>query len=77
MLVVDDDPAVLDLLGITLGKEGYRVILAGSGEEALAHARAERPQVITLDILMPRMDGWAVLVALKADPELRDIPSWW
>ena len=74
VLVVDDDPAVLDLLGITLGKEGYRVILAGSGEEALAHARAERPRVITLDILMPRMDGWAVLVALKADPELRDIP---
>jgi len=74
VLVVDDDPAVLDLLGITLGKEGYRVILAGSGEEALAQARAERPQVITLDILMPHMDGWAVLVALKADPELRDIP---
>ena len=74
VLVVDDDPAVLDLLGIALGKEGYRVILAGSGEEALAQARAERPQVITLDILMPRMDGWAVLVALKADPELRDIP---
>lgn len=74
VLVVDDDPAVLDLLGIMLGKEGYRVIFAESGEEALAHARAEHPQVITLDIMMPHMDGWAVLVALKADPELRDIP---
>jgi adenylate cyclase len=74
ILVVDDDPAVLDLLSITLGKEGYRVIHARSGEEAIAQARAHRPQAITLDVIMPRMDGWSVLVALKADPELRDIP---
>jgi signal transduction histidine kinase/CheY-like chemotaxis protein len=74
VLVVDDDPAVLDLLGITLGKEGYRVVHARTGEEALALARAHHPHAITLDILMPRMDGWAVLVALKADPVLRDIP---
>jgi len=74
ILVVDDDPAVLDLLSITLGKEGYRVIHARSGEEAIAQARAHRPQAITLDVVMPRMDGWSVLVALKADPELRDIP---
>ena len=74
VLVVDDDPAVLDLLSITLGKEGFRVIHARTGEEALAQARAHRPQAITLDILMPRMDGWAVLVALKSDPDLRDIP---
>ena len=74
ILVVDDDPAVLELLSITLGKEGYRVVHARTGEEALAQARAHRPQAITLDILMPRMDGWAVLVALKSDPDLRDIP---
>jgi CheY-like chemotaxis protein len=74
ILVVDDDPAVLDLLSITLGKEGYRVIHARTGEEAMAQARAHRPQAITLDVVMPRMDGWSVLVALKADPDLRDIP---
>jgi signal transduction histidine kinase/DNA-binding response OmpR family regulator len=74
ILVVDDDPAVLDLLSITLGKEGYRVIHARTGEEAIAQARAHRPQAITLDVIMPRMDGWSVLVALKADPDLRDIP---
>jgi signal transduction histidine kinase/DNA-binding response OmpR family regulator len=74
ILVVDDDPAVLDLLSIALGKEGYRVVHARSGEEALAQARAVHPQAITLDILMPHMDGWSVLVALKADPDLRDIP---
>jgi CheY-like chemotaxis protein len=74
ILVVDDDPAVLDLLSITLGREGYRVIHARTGEEAIAQARAHRPSAITLDVIMPRMDGWSVLVALKADPELRDIP---
>jgi signal transduction histidine kinase/DNA-binding response OmpR family regulator/HAMP domain-containing protein len=74
ILVVDDDPAALDLLSLTLGKEGYRVIHAQTGEEALEQARRHRPQAITLDVLMPRMDGWSVLVALKADAELRDIP---
>jgi CheY-like chemotaxis protein len=74
ILVVDDDPAVLDLLSITLGREGYRVIHARTGEEAITQARAHRPQAITLDVIMPQMDGWSVLVALKADPELRDIP---
>jgi signal transduction histidine kinase/CheY-like chemotaxis protein len=74
ILVVDDDPAVLDLLSIILGKEGYRVVHARSGEEALVQARAHRPRVITLDVMMPKMDGWTVLTALKADPDLRDIP---
>lgn len=74
VLVVDDDPVCLDLLGMTLGREGYRVIHARSGEEALQQARAHHPQAITLDVLMPKMDGWSALVALKADPVLRDIP---
>jgi CheY-like chemotaxis protein len=74
VLVVDDDPVCLDLLSMTLGREGYRVIHARSGEEALQQARAHRPRAITLDVLMPKMDGWSTLVALKADPVLRDIP---
>lgn len=74
ILVVDDDPAALDLLSMTLGKEGYRVIHAQTGEEALKQARAHHPRVITLDVLMPHMDGWSVLMALKADATLRDIP---
>jgi CheY-like chemotaxis protein len=57
-----------------LGKEGYRVVVARTGEEAIEQARLHRPQAITLDVLMPRRDGWAALVALKADPGLRDIP---
>jgi signal transduction histidine kinase/DNA-binding response OmpR family regulator/HAMP domain-containing protein len=74
ILVVDDDPAVLDLLSIMLGKEGYRVIHARTGEEAMVQARAHRPRVITLDVVMPLVDGWTVLTALKSDPDLRDIP---
>ena len=74
MLVVDDDPSVRGLLAKTLEKEGYRVISAGNGVEALALAREHRPQAITLDVLMPQMDGWGALKELKADAELREIP---
>jgi len=74
VLVIDDDPAVRDLMRRTLGKEGFRVVDAPGGEAGLELARAERPSVITLDVLMPGMDGWAVLSALKADPDLADIP---
>ena len=74
VLVVDDDPTVLSLLAKTLEKESYRVISARNGIEALALAREHRPQAITLDVLMPQMDGWRTLKELKADVELRDIP---
>jgi signal transduction histidine kinase/DNA-binding response OmpR family regulator/HAMP domain-containing protein len=74
VLVVDDDPSVRSLLAKTLEKDGYRVISARNGVEALALAREHRPQAITLDVLMPQMDGWAALKELKADTELRDIP---
>jgi signal transduction histidine kinase/DNA-binding response OmpR family regulator len=74
ILVVDDDPGVLDFLGTALRREGFRVLFARSGEEALREARLHRPDAMTLDVLMPRMDGWAVLATLKADPELRGMP---
>jgi CheY-like chemotaxis protein len=74
VLVVDDDPTVLSLLAKTLEKESYRVIPARNGIEALALAREHKPQAITLDVLMPQMDGWRTLKELKADAELRDIP---
>lgn len=73
-LVIDDDPAARELLARMLVRDGFRVRVAASGEEGLELARAERPDAITLDVLMPGMDGWGVLQALKADPELRDIP---
>jgi signal transduction histidine kinase/CheY-like chemotaxis protein len=74
VMVVDDDPNSRALLAATVRREGYRVIEAGDGEAALASAREYRPDIITLDVLMPRLDGWAVLAALKSDDELRDIP---
>ena len=74
VLVVDDDPAARDLLTTNLGREGYRTVQARGGDEALELARRLRPDAITLDVLMPKKDGWTVLGALKADPVLRDIP---
>jgi CheY-like chemotaxis protein/nitrogen-specific signal transduction histidine kinase len=74
VLVVDDDPAARNLLGRFLAREGFRVEHAADGEDALRRARSVRPDVITLDVLMPGMDGWAVLAALKADDELAGIP---
>jgi signal transduction histidine kinase/DNA-binding response OmpR family regulator/HAMP domain-containing protein len=74
VLVVDDDASARDLLTTNLGREGYRTVQARGGDEALELARKLRPDAITLDVLMPKKDGWTVLGALKADPVLRDIP---
>jgi CheY-like chemotaxis protein len=74
VLVVDDDPAVRELLGRFLGDDGYRVATAADGEEGLRLARELRPSAIVLDVVMPERDGWNVLARLKADPDLRDTP---
>jgi PAS domain S-box-containing protein len=74
VLVIDDDPATREVLGQYLTRQGLRVEAAAGGEEGLALARRLRPVAITLDVVMPGMDGWAVLAALKADPGLADIP---
>jgi signal transduction histidine kinase/DNA-binding response OmpR family regulator len=74
VLVIDDDPTARDLLTRHLSSDGVRVVTAGSGEEGLRLARQIKPSAITLDVLMPGMDGWAVLAALKSDPETADLP---
>jgi CheY-like chemotaxis protein len=74
VLVIDDDPRVHDLMQHFLSKEGWCVVATVSGAEGLRLAKALRPTAITLDVLMPGMDGWTVLTALKADPDLADIP---
>jgi signal transduction histidine kinase/CheY-like chemotaxis protein len=74
VLVIDDEPAVRDLMQRFLTKEGFRVATAQSGEEGVRRARELSPDAITLDVMMPGMDGWAVLSALKADPDVADIP---
>ncbi len=74
VLVVDDDSATRELLTRFLTREGFAVRTAGDGRAGLELARTLRPRAILLDVTMPRMDGWAVLRALKADPELAAIP---
>ena len=74
VLVIDDDPTVHDLVQRFLTKEGLNMIAAKSGEEGVRLAKELHPAVITLDVLMPGMDGWAVLTELKADPALSEIP---
>ncbi|MCC7274455.1 MAG: response regulator, partial [Alphaproteobacteria bacterium] len=74
ILVVDDDPNVHNLLGAILAKEGFFAIHAYGGEEALEMARTERPALITLDVMMPKVNGWSVLTALKADADIGQIP---
>jgi CheY-like chemotaxis protein/anti-sigma regulatory factor (Ser/Thr protein kinase) len=73
-LVVDDDAAARELLVLALQGDGYRVITAGGGDEALALARRHRPSVVTLDVFLPTIDGWDVLRLLKDDPATADIP---
>jgi DNA-binding response OmpR family regulator len=74
VLVIDDDSAVRDLLKRFLEKEGFRVEVATNGKDGLRRAREIMPIAITLDVMMPGMDGWAVLTALKADTMLANIP---
>jgi CheY-like chemotaxis protein len=74
VLVVDDEPAVHELMRRFLAKEGFRVEAALTGDAGLQLARDLRPDVITLDVMMPGMDGWDVLNRLKADAELARIP---
>lgn len=74
VLVVDDDPATADLIQFTLEEEGYDVVTATEGQTALQLAAERQPDLITLDILMPEMDGYHVLDLLKKNPETVDIP---
>jgi signal transduction histidine kinase/CheY-like chemotaxis protein len=74
VLVIDDDANARTLIARFLGRSGYHVETAARGEEGLALARELRPDVITVDVMMPGTDGWSVLTSLKADPELAEIP---
>jgi CheY-like chemotaxis protein len=74
VLVIDDDPTARDLMATYLTDEGFVVETAASGVDGLRRARELRPAAIILDIVMPDMDGWTVLAALKGEPDLADIP---
>ncbi len=74
ILVIDDDITIHNLLKRFLNKKGFEVKTASSGTEGLRLAKELQPQAITLDVMMPGMDGWSVLTSLKANPETTDIP---
>jgi two-component system alkaline phosphatase synthesis response regulator PhoP/two-component system response regulator VicR len=74
ILVTDDDPVILRLLQVNLELEGYDVLLAHHGEEAYELAVAETPDLVILDIMMPRMDGYETVEKLKATDKTKDIP---
>jgi signal transduction histidine kinase/CheY-like chemotaxis protein len=74
VLIVDDDDTVHDVLSATLGREGYLLLHARDGAEALTIMRRTPPDVVTLDVQMPKVDGWSVLGVMKSDPELQNIP---
>jgi CheY-like chemotaxis protein len=73
ILVVDDERASTEVLSLILEEEGYRTFCAASGQQGIARAREERPQLIVLDFMMPVMNGAQVGDALRASPDTRDI----
>ncbi len=74
VLVIDDDPNVRDLITRILTKDGFSILTATNGVDGIRAAREILPDIITLDVMMGGMDGWAVLTELKADPQLSEIP---
>ena len=74
ILVVDDEIYIVHILDFSLGMEGFEVLTALDGEQALEKARAEHPDLIVLDIMMPKLDGYETCKMLKAEASTKDIP---
>lgn len=74
ILVVDDDLAIRSMLETMLEEEGYKVVLAANGQEALEYIRRQRPALVLLDLMMPIMNGWQFLETVSTLPEFKDLP---
>jgi two-component system response regulator VicR len=74
IMVVDDEPDVVDLVKLVLESDGFGVVTAYSGKEALEKIDREMPDLVLLDIMMPQMDGWEVYSRIRANPRTKDIP---
>lgn len=74
ILLVDDSPTVLALERMVLGRAGYALVSATNGQEALALARSERPDLVLMDVVMPQMNGFEACAALRAAPETAHLP---
>src|SRR5579875_334697 len=74
ILAVDDERAIVRLVQINLERQGYQVVTAYDGKEALEKVASEKPDLVVLDVMMPYMDGFEVLQQLRKNPETRDLP---
>jgi two-component system alkaline phosphatase synthesis response regulator PhoP len=74
ILVVDDEIYIVHILDFSLGMEGYEVVTALDGEQALERVASEKPDLIVLDIMMPKLDGYEVCRAVKANPATKNVP---
>jgi two-component system response regulator VicR len=74
VVCVEDEPEMIDLITLILTRKGFEVIGANGGVKGLETIRAEKPDLVLLDLMMPEMDGWQVYQQLKADPNTQDIP---
>lgn len=74
ILVVDDEIYIVHILDFSLGMEGYEVLTALDGEQALERLKSDKPDLIVLDIMMPKVDGYEVCRTIKANPETQHIP---
>lgn len=73
ILLVDDEPDILEIVGYNLSQEGYRILTASDGKQALAIAKKELPQLIIIDVMMPEMDGMEATEAIRKIPELSNV----
>ena len=74
ILVVDDEPTIVRLMEFILARQGHEMIVAVNGEEALEKIKSQRPDLVLLDIMMPRIDGYEVAQRLRADPATVSLP---
>ena len=74
VVCVEDEPEMIDLIKLILGRRNFKLIGAVGGREGLDTIRDKKPELVLLDLMMPDMDGWEVYQRMKADPELQDIP---
>jgi DNA-binding response OmpR family regulator len=74
ILIVDDEPNIIKVLTSRLTANGYEVVMAEDGEEGLARARDERPDLVILDLIMPKVNGYKFSSLMRSDPELKNIP---
>ncbi len=74
VLVIDDDPAIADMVALFLTIEGFDVTVASSGADGLLHALRDQPDMVVLDVMMPKVDGWQVATKLRSHSTLADVP---